>query len=67
MASQFDHAVGVFARVQVATANAAGKGLDQHLSSRRPWLRQIIYDDLAVPENGSAQSVFSRRSSSCLY
>src|SRR5204863_56631 len=67
MAGQFDHAVSVFARVQVGTANAAGQGLDQHLSRGRLWLRQITYDDLAVPENGSAQSVSSRRCSYCLY
>ena len=54
MPGQFDHAVGVLARVQVGAADAAGQRLDQHLPRARLRLGHRIDDDLAVPENGCA-------------
>ena len=53
--------MGVLARVQIGAANAAGQRLDQHLPRGRFGLGQRIDDDLAVPENGSAQSTSSLR------
>ena len=56
MPCHFDHAMGVLARVQVGAADAAGQRLDQHLSRGRLRLGHGVDDDLAVPENGCAQS-----------
>ena len=59
MPGKFDHAMGVLARMQVGAANAAGQRLDQHLPCARLRIGQGVDDDLAVAENGSAQSVSS--------
>ena len=58
--ANLDHAVGVLARVQVGAADAAGQRLDQHLPDAGHGLGQLVDDDLAVPENGSAQLVVLR-------
>ena len=54
MFCQFDHAVGMLARVQIGAADAAGQRLDQHLPCARLRLGHGVDDDLAVPENRSA-------------
>lgn len=51
---QLHHAVGMLARVQIGTADAAGERFDQHLPGARLRLRQGVDDDLAVPEDGCA-------------
>ena len=56
MPCHFDHAMGMLARVQVGAADAAGQRPDQHLPRGRLRLGHGVDDDLAVPENGCAQS-----------
>lgn len=51
---QFDHAVGVLARVQVRAADAAGERLHQHHSRAWLGLRHLVDDDFPVAENGCA-------------
>ena len=53
--------MGVLARVQVGTADAAGERPDQHLPGGRLRLGQGIDDDLAVPENGRAHGILHLR------
>jgi hypothetical protein len=54
MSCELDHAMGVLARVQIRTADAAGQRPHQHLSRARLRLGHLIDDDLAIPENRCA-------------
>jgi hypothetical protein len=54
MPGQLDHPVGVLARMEVGTADAAGERLDQHLTVTGPGFGDLIDHDLTAPENGCA-------------